>query len=195
VVFGHSLGGEVAVKTASMVPDAFRALVVGDAPLSTRNLATEEPTHRAQNVLWQSLAGRGVDEIVPALKDMAVNVPGQSQPQPAREVFGEDHPWFRQQALSLHHLDPGILAAVLEGPTYMLGDDEPEVLLPLITCPVLLLQADPAHGAVLQDFEVELAVRLLPLATHVRLEAIGHPLHGTHPRQVLDAIKPFLDEL
>ena len=142
VVFGHSLGGEVAVKTASLHLASFRALVVGDAPLSARNLATEEPTHRAQNRLWQSLADRGVDEIVPALKDMLVRVPRQSQPQPARNVFGEDHPWFDHQALSLHQLEPEMLAAVLEGPAQMLRDYEPEVLLPPITCPVLLLQAD-----------------------------------------------------
>jgi hypothetical protein len=36
---------------------------------------------------------------------------------------------------------------------------------------------------------------LLPHATHVRLEAIGHPLHGSHPHQVLDAIRPFLNEV
>jgi pimeloyl-ACP methyl ester carboxylesterase len=39
-------------------PNAYQlidALIVGAAPLSTRNLATEEPTHRAQNVLWQRL--------------------------------------------------------------------------------------------------------------------------------------------
>ena len=39
----------------------------------------------------------------------------------------------------------------------------------------------------------ELGLRLLPRATHVRLEGIGHELHGRHAQRVLDAIDPFLE--
>lgn len=86
VVYGHSLGGEVAVKTASTRPDLFRALIVGDAPLSIHNLTTEQPTHRSQNQLWQRLAGRPVNEIVPALKDMLVRTL-RTHPRGRRERF------------------------------------------------------------------------------------------------------------
>jgi pimeloyl-ACP methyl ester carboxylesterase len=195
VVFGHSLGGEVAVKTSANRPDLFRALIVGDAPLSIHNLATEEPTHRAQNELWQRLAGRPVDEIVPALKDMLVRTTADAPPLPAREFFGEDNPWFTHQALSLHQLDPVMLLAVLQGPAHMLGDYEPSQMLPAISCPVLLVAADPHEGAVLQDEEVELARSLRPDATVVRLQGIGHPLHGPRPVQTLEAITPFLNRL
>jgi pimeloyl-ACP methyl ester carboxylesterase len=193
VVYGHSLGGEVAVKTASGRPDLFRALIVGDAPLSIHNLATEEPTHRAQNELWQRLAGRSVEEIVPALKDMLVRTRVDLPPRPAREFFGEDHAWFAHQALSLHQLDPAMLLAVLQGPAFMLRDYEPSQMLPTITCPVLLLAADPREGAVLQEDEVQMALALLPNATVVRLQGIGHPLHGSNPVETLDAITPFLE--
>jgi pimeloyl-ACP methyl ester carboxylesterase len=195
VVYGHSLGGEVAVKTAANRPDLFRALIVGDAPLSIHNPATEEPTHRAQNELWQRLAGRPVSEIIPALKGMLVRVSADAPPRPAREFFGDEHPWFAHQALSLHQLDPAMLLAVLEGPAYMLGDYEPSRMLRAITCPVLLLAADPHEGAVLQDVEVEMALSLLADATLVRLHGVGHPLHGSHPAQTLEAITPFLDRL
>jgi pimeloyl-ACP methyl ester carboxylesterase len=195
VVYGHSLGGEVAVKTAANRPDLFRALIVGDAPLSIDNRATEEPTHRAQNELWQRLAGRPVDEIVPALKTMLVRGPADSPPRPARDSFGEDHPWFARQALSLHQLDPAMLLAVLEGPAYMLGDYDPSQMLPAITCPVLLLAADPEQGAALTDDETCMALSLLPDATLVRLRGIGHPLHGSHPAETLQAITPFLDRV
>jgi hypothetical protein len=30
---------------------------------------------------------------------------------------------------------------------------------------------------------------------HVRLRGIGHPLHGSHPAEVLAAIAPFVDRL
>ena len=72
---------------------------------------------------------------------------------------------------------------------------DPETLLPAISCPVLILQADPAAGGALSDEEVEKGLRLLPRATHVRLEGIGHELHGLHAQRVLDAIGPFLESV
>jgi pimeloyl-ACP methyl ester carboxylesterase len=199
IVYGHSLGGEVAVMLTAHHPELVRALIVADAPLSWRNsiMATEKPYHRAQNVLWQSLAGRPQVEIDAALRDMPILEPGATEPRLARQIFGEDSLYFEHQSASLHQLDPDMLAAVLEGPEVMLAGYEPRVLLPAIRCPVLLLQADPAHGAVLRDDEVALAQQLLAQSTYVRLSGLGHALHvppsGT--QIVLEAITPFLASL
>lgn len=174
-----------------------RAVIVADAPLSTTNHATEKPQSRAQNILWQRLSGRPPDEVAPALKDMLVHVPGESLSRPAREVMGEDSPWFAFQAISLCQLDPDMLAAVLAGPQTMLNGYDPDALLPAITCPVLLLQADERQGAALRDEEVALGLRLLPRAVHVRLDGLGHSLH-TVPDQIpriLQAVDPFLNGL
>lgn len=192
VLFGHSLGGETAVMVAAQRPALVRALIVGDAPLSTENHSTEEPDHRAMNELWHRLAGRPVAEIEAALGEMPVKVPGMQARVRAADAFGEASPWFAFQALNLHRLDPDMLAAVLAGPEDMLEGYEPEALLPAITCPVLLLQADPAAGGILSNREVARALCLLPRPTHVRLAGIGHSLHRTHPRDVFDAISPFL---
>jgi pimeloyl-ACP methyl ester carboxylesterase len=200
VVYGHSLGGEVAVMLAAHYPDLVRALIVGDAPLSTAQHATEQPAHRAQNVLWQRLAGRPVPEIELALRETPVLVAGEAVPKPAWEIIGEQSPWYAFQAVNLHQLDPDMLAAVLDGPQVMLAGYDPEVLLPAINCPVLLLQADargPLQGGVLRDDEVQLGLRLLRHASHLRLDAIGHPLHGP-PEQtprVVEAITPFLQRV
>jgi pimeloyl-ACP methyl ester carboxylesterase len=196
VVFGHSLGGEIAVMLAGQKPDLFRALIVGDAPLTIENHATEDPDHRAMNELWITLAGRPSDKIEPALREMPIG----SERLPARVVMGDDHPWFRGQAETLSELDPDMLAAVLDGPEVMLAGYDPHILLPAITCPVLLLQADPRgplQGGILRDDEVGLAMSLLPNATHVLLHGIGHPLHSPDNQtgQVLEAIQPFLASL
>jgi pimeloyl-ACP methyl ester carboxylesterase len=116
---------------------------------------------------------------------------------PAADIFGEDNPWFEHQATSLHQLDPDMLAAVLEGPRKMLVGYDPHELLPLIECPVLLLQADPAVGNAMPDDEVELAMRLLRKPTHIRLDGIGHPLHGPPggTARVIAAWTPFLSQL
>jgi pimeloyl-ACP methyl ester carboxylesterase len=47
----------------------------------------------------------------------------------------------------------------------------------------------------LSDADVKLALELLPRPTHVRLHGIGHPLHSTNPRQVLEAITSFAAQL
>jgi pimeloyl-ACP methyl ester carboxylesterase len=197
IVFGHSLGGEVAVMLAARYPELVKGLIVGDAPLSTRQHATEQPWHRAQNELWHGLAGRPLHQIEAALRDSPILVPGEALPRPAREIMGESSPWFAFQAMNLHQLDPDVLAAVLAGPDAMLVGYEPEALLPAIRCPVLLLQADPhgpLHGGVLRDDEVELGLKLLPRAAHLRLDGVGHPLHGPpeQTRRVVEAITPFL---
>jgi pimeloyl-ACP methyl ester carboxylesterase len=200
IVYGHSLGGEVGVMLAAEHPPLVRALIVGDAPLSREQHGTERPEHRAQNLLWHRLAGRPAREIEPALREMPVLVPGEAQPRPAREVLGEQGIWFALQSTNLELLDPDMLAAVLAGPDVMLGGYDPQVLLPAISCPVLLLQADPLgslQAGVLRDDEVALGLELLRCATHVRLEGIGHPLHGPpeQTQRVVDAITPFLRNL
>ena len=196
VVFGHSLGGEVAVMLAGQHPQLFRGLIVGDAPLSIAQQGVGDPIHRAMNVMWHDLAGRPEVDIAQALRQTPVRVPGSAQPHPAVEVMGEDSPWFAFQAVTLHQLDPDMLAAVLAGPDVMLAGYEPEVLLPRVLCPVLLVQADPEgplQPGGMTDEEVARGLRLLPNGAHVRLQGVGHPLNQTDV--VVAAITPFLDDM
>src|SRR6266852_5023373 len=127
IVYGHSLGGEVAVMLAAEHPELIAALIVGDAPLSIKHHLTEEPAeHRAQNLLWPTLCGRPVDEIEAAIRSMPIYVPSENVARPASEVLGNESPFFRHQAVSLHLLDPDMLAAVNAGPLPMLDGYEPE---------------------------------------------------------------------
>lgn len=197
VLYGHSLGGEIGVMLAARSPQLLRALIVGDAPLDKRDHPTEEKLHRAQNELWRDLAAsdKSVDEIAEALKEMLVPVPGEDEPKRARDVMGENSRWFRFQAQNLSMLDPTVLDAVLSGPDSMLTGYDAEKLLPRITCPVLILQADPALGSGLTDQAMRQALTLLPHGGHVRLDGIGHELHGPAKQtpRVVAAITPFLE--
>jgi pimeloyl-ACP methyl ester carboxylesterase len=194
ILYGHSLGGEVAIMVAAEQPELVQAVINGDAPFSVKGHITEEPSHKAQNQLWHQLAGRPVEEIALALRETPVRVPGEDAPKRAADVFGDDSPWFAFHALNLHLLDPDVLAAVLAGPEVMLDGYDPERLLPAITCPVLILQASAERSA-LTDAEVQMALRLLPNATVARLEGVSHELHGLPSQlpRVLEAITPFLE--
>jgi pimeloyl-ACP methyl ester carboxylesterase len=195
VVYGHSLGGEVGVMLAARHPDLVRALIVGDAPLSVNDHPTEHTAHRAQNRLWHTLAGRPADEIERELRAMPVPVPGEKELRPASEVFGADSPYFAHQSVSLHQLDPDMLAAVLAGPGVMLEGYEPEKLLPEIACPVLLVQADPRFGNALSDDDLALGRRLLCNMTHVRVDGLGHPLHAVQPERMAELFDAFLTDV
>ena len=195
IVFGHSLGGYTALAVAAEHPELVRAVIDGDAWLERDSHPIEEPTHKAQNVLWHTLAGRPVAEIASALKETPFLVPGETTPKRYADVVGEDSLWFEFQAINLHHNDPGMLAAVLAGPDHLLAGLDPERTLPANACPVLLLQADPAAGGQWRDEDLMHALRLLPRGSHVRLVGIGHELHGITGQvpRVVQAITPFLE--
>jgi pimeloyl-ACP methyl ester carboxylesterase len=199
IVFGHSLGGYTVLAVAAKHPKLVRAVIVGDACLERDNHPVDEPTHRAQNVLWHTLAGRPLAEIARALKETPFLMPGEKAPKRYADVVGEDSPWFTFQALNLHQLDPDMLEAVIAGRDYLLAGLDPEWTLPAIACPVLLLQADPAAGGQWRDEDLMHALRLLPRGSHVRLVGIGHELYGYgntgQVPEVLQAITPFLDRV
>lgn len=188
VVYGHSLGGEVAMMLASQQPELVRSVINADAPLSIEGHPGEAPEHRRMNELWRQLAGHPVEEIEPALRAMEVSWQGRVYER-ADQALGKDNPWFQFHAQNLHRLDPDMLAAVLSGPDHMLRGYDPELVLPRIRCPVLLLQADPERGAALRDQDVEKGLRLIPHASHIRLSGLGHELHA---ERVFEAIRPFL---
>jgi pimeloyl-ACP methyl ester carboxylesterase len=54
-LFGHSLGGSIALMVAAQVPDLVRALVVGDSLLTGSGFGRE----RAKIEAWRDLAGAG----------------------------------------------------------------------------------------------------------------------------------------
>jgi pimeloyl-ACP methyl ester carboxylesterase len=194
VVYGHSRGGEVAVMLAALEPELVRGLIVGDAPLSPEGSPTEQPDHRARNELWRDLAGRPAREIEAGLREMPIVEPGATGARPAREVMGEDSDWFAWQAETLHRVDPDTLTSLLAGPRALLEGYDPDLLLPAIRCPVLLLQADPAVGGVLSDADVALGRRLLRDVEVARLAGIDHALHSRSDQldRVLAAMGPFL---
>jgi pimeloyl-ACP methyl ester carboxylesterase len=195
VIYGHSLGGEVASWVAAQHPDLVRAVIVGDIPLTIENHPTLSPQQHAMNRRWHQLAGQPSAAIEAALREMPVTSSDSSEPQRAEDLFGADNPWFAFQSANLHRLDPDVLAAVLAGPAFMYDGADPDALLQAMCCPVLLLQADPAAGGLLRDEDVAYAMARLDHARHVRLTAIGHELHGP-PNQspaVLAAITPFLE--
>lgn len=191
IVFGHSLGAQVALLAA--VEQPMRALILGDIPFSNDTLRSALQANRPNLMEWHRLSGRPVGEIIPALEQTLIHGKDSSQ-RPAVEVFGKGHPWFEAMALNLHLLDPDMLAAVLDFEA-MHAALQPYTILRRLACPVLILQADPACGGLLPDHEVDQALSLLPEAQHVKFEGIGHALHNEEKEPVLNAVLRFIESV
>lgn len=189
ILFGHSLGGGVALMAAARCPDRVAGVIVGDAPLDKATWKAALHAQQTDLLAWRALSGGRVPlaEIIEALK-AAPSWAGDPHAPRMRELLGEDHPMFPALAESLYAQDPEVLTSMLDDFERFAAGYEMRTLLPAIRCPVLLLQADPAAGAVMSDVEVEQALALLSQGAHVQLSGIGHALHNERPDLVAEAI-------
>ena len=158
-----------------------QAVVVGDAPLSIEALvALESNDERIR--YWASLreilsSNRTQNELIASLVDIQVPVPGQEKPMRYIDIPGVDDVQIRARAKCLSQIDPDILEFHAEGRIQEFIDDiDFDVELSRISCPVLLLQANPTLGGIMSDSDVETAARIFPDLHHVFLENVGHDL-------------------
>lgn len=196
-LFGHSLGGAVALLVAAQSQQRMQAVAVGDAPLNKETWHAAVSPTIDRITAWRDLAGGQcpLEDMIEALKDAPTELPGRDNPLSMREVHGEDAPIFRWLATNLYHNDPDMLNIFLEDFEAFSAGYEMESVLPAIRCPVLLLQADPALGGMMTDIEVARALPLLEQPSHVRLEGVSHALHHTHKEHVLRALVDFFGSL
>ena len=187
-IYGHSLGGIVALLVAAQSPEHVRAVIVGDAPLTADTWIAGLQRDRLMLEGWRPLAGgnRPFTEVIAGLKEILIHWPAGAPLRPAREALGEDSPWFPFMAESLGRLDPDMLGALLEDVQTTAAGYDMEVYMPRIRCPVVLLQGDPVVGGMMTDAEVERAKALLCHCGHIFFPNVGHGL--TDKARLLDAI-------
>lgn len=197
VVFGHSLGALFALALAARQPEHVRALIVGDIALSPAAWAAM-PTNRESHVSLRDLAAKRppIPELTRLLGDRPV--PGTDPP-----VRYEDSPdvlsvELREWAKSVSQLDPDVVALHAEGRRdELMQAFDFEAMLRAVSCPTLLLQAEPSQGGIMTDHDVEYAMSLVPEAYHVQIEGAGHDLGmGTcEVGPLMRAVLNFLESL
>jgi pimeloyl-ACP methyl ester carboxylesterase len=202
VLFGHSLGGWIALLVTVERPEMVRALILGDPPLSIeRFVAVESSAERVR--LWRevrALAGAGlpVDDLAMALADMTVVVPGQEARVRYGDLPGVDAVGLRRWAKSLSQVDPDVAEYHAEGRLdEYVACMHLEAYLRQVACPTLLVQADPEAGGVVSDDDAAWALALLDDGVHARLDGVDHGL-GLDRWEVaplLRAVSGFLEAL
>lgn len=183
VLVGHSLGAIIAIAAAAAAPEAVRAVVLEDPPLAAfRHERLRDRPEYARFSASRDLAASGqtVEELIASLAS--------AQP-------GQDPVALRSRAVSLSRLDPDVVTHVIEDRAKE-GYDL-DALLQRITCPVLLLQGNPAHGGALADVDAQRAASLLPHCTHVYLPDVGHGIHAVEgqPQVFSRLVHDFLESL
>jgi pimeloyl-ACP methyl ester carboxylesterase len=194
-LFGHSLGGIVALMTAAQYPEGVCAVAVGDAPLSSRTWREHLVQSRDRIATWRDLCGgqKPLEQVIETLKDAPFEAPGQREPLPMRAVMGEENPVYAWLAANLIRSDPDTISALLERYDDTAAGYEMGRVLPAVRCPVLLLQADPAAGGLMTDGEIAQALPQLDRPSHVRLAGTGHALQIVHPEPVVTALNAFFE--
>ena len=148
----------------------------------------------------QDLAGSGqpLTVLARALGDLPAQIPGNEAVVTHRELPGMNSASLRAWAKTISQLDPDVLAyhATGRGQEFLENFDMAEIL-QRIACPVLLLRANPALGALMSEEAADHLLSVLPDAIQVELDNAGHDL-GLDTWEVgplLRAVTDFLETL
>jgi pimeloyl-ACP methyl ester carboxylesterase len=184
VLFGHSLGGWVALLVAAELGDGLRGLILGDPPLDIERFLEVEGSEEKKG-MWRALrelakAGLTVRELAAALGDL----------------LGMEGVGLRAWAKTMSQVDADV---VFYHATGRLDEYVAQVdldgALGRVACPALLLQGDPSQGGIVSDDDVTRALSLLPDGMHVQVAGAGHDL-GLSTWEVtplLQAVTAFLE--
>jgi pimeloyl-ACP methyl ester carboxylesterase len=193
VLFGHSLGGMMAMTIACHHSDLVCAIILGDNMIVARRL--HNPMYKALFTGLRDLARTkgSVEQIAHGIGDIVLPVPGTNESVSIHELPGNDEAYLLSWARCVQNADPDTYEMTIDGASLEGWDGE--AVLRGITCPTLLLQASAELGGLMSDADVALASRLLPHHVHVKFRNLGHALFIQQPEPVLRAVTNFLESL
>jgi N-formylmaleamate deformylase len=181
VVIGHSMGAVTTLTLAALYPDLPRAIVLEDPPGWWARDAAAEPDHDERQARLRAwIAGLRHASREDLIAGQRAHTPGWSE--------AELQPW----ADSKHRVSANVLS--LFDPDNLRQVDWPS-LLPRITCPALLVTADPAQGAVLPPAGADALHALVPQLRMAHVPGAGHNIRRDQPERFLDAVRAFLAEI
>jgi len=201
ILFGLSVGGATTLAVAAKCPELVRAIIIGDAPIDVE--ATLPWMTSEEFKSWFSALRRlsGLNLSITELSRRIADIPVQVAGQTASIRYGDspamDAIQIQQLAITLCHLDPGVLEYHAKGGAieFLEGYDL-DALLSRISCPMLLLQANNSLGGMMTDRVIRHVQSILPKALHVLIDkdhGLGMDTWEVEP--LLRAVVSFLESV
>jgi N-formylmaleamate deformylase len=175
IVAGHSMGASIASQLGARFPDVPRALVLEDPPW--RDFMQQPPSGNADpfDKWFREMAELTVEQIV--------------------ERNRAEHPTWPEDVLrtwcaAKKQLDLNLFVT-------MWIDDNMEwrEIAKAITCPTLLITADPDKGGIVTPESAAEAVEINPNISVVHIPGTGHHIRFTDYDTYMDAVRTFLQEI
>jgi N-formylmaleamate deformylase len=173
-VGGHSMGAGTTFRLAADYPGLLRCAILEDPGWRPAN-PPPDAGHPNRMRQW-------MEEMRPMGRDAIIARGRLQNPTWDESEFG---PWADAKLQ--------VSPSFLDRPAFQ---NEPpwQELLPRITCPVLLVTADPEKGAIVTPESAEEATRLNPRVKVVRLPGAGHNIRREQFEGFLEATRAFLAE-
>lgn len=177
ILYGHSLGAQIAVAVTSLTPTYVGALVLGDIPFYYHNMTMKdtrwyEPFKELHYVISSFHSAKEIDDYM------------------AEQYPNMDEQRRKSRAETLSHVDPDVVLTILED--RHVENHDTDALLRQITCPVLLIQGNPELGAALQDDDLKYMLERIQNCDVVSMQDIGH---GLPSGESLLSVQKFIESV
>jgi N-formylmaleamate deformylase len=180
VVMGHSLGAMTSLTVAGLFPNLPRAIILEDPPAFWRAgpPSQEQLASRAEmRASFHEVKRKTRAELLDIARTEHPNWPE-----------AELGPWAdSKQRFSIKIVQ-------MLGPREAVPADFP-ALLERITCPALLITADPEQGAILTDRDVAELQSLVPHLHREHIAGAGHNIRREQFSRYMDVVEAFLNEI
>lgn len=176
ILIGHSMGAIAVALCAGLRPDLPGRIVLEDPPTFERFAATSEEDKAAREI-WKARSLESsklsVGELVERNREECP-----TWPEAEREPWAKAKQQLNVSVFDEEPMDPETGYQIMEQ----------------ITCPILILTADPEMGGMYPVEKADELTAKVPGSTHVHIEGSGHSIRREQPLAYLQAVNDFLKE-
>ena len=177
-VLGHSMGAATTLVLAGTYPDVPGAILLEDPPARWMRGSERSPS----NPEWQARMRTQITEFKRKTREELIAEQRAQTPSWSEAELG---PW----ADSKLRLSPNVInrsgAAEVDW----------QVLLRRITCPALLITADPAQGAIVSEESATALRELVPQLRVAHVPGAGHSIRRDQFARYIEIVRAFLAEV
>lgn len=191
-LYGHSLGSMVVAALAGRLGSKVRGAILEDPPFHTMGDRIAQTPLLDYFKAVSQFAGPSED--IPATARKLADVTMQTPSGKTVKLSDvRDAAALRFTASCLAKLDPRVFDSIVAG--QWLEEYDPADVLGAVTCPILLLQADPKAAGMLIDADAEQAEASAVDLIRIRYDGAGHMIHVEQTSKLLRHLEAFLESI